>query len=161
VKRVGAKPESLYKKTPHGETSHLDRYERVQQRSKRRRLELEQVGVVEDIESVQSLNDQGCDGVSSQTDIDGIYIKSNESEIQRLRDENTSLKKAGIIRFSKEDLNGNDEKVKHFTGLQTFVLLMKLFQYLELYLPTSGVLHSFRMMMMTLMRLRLYINISL
>jgi hypothetical protein len=78
------KPESLYKKTLHGETPHLDRYERVQQRSKRRGLELEQVEVVEDIESVQSLNDQDCEGVSSKTDIDGIYIKSMESEIQRL-----------------------------------------------------------------------------
>ena len=77
----------------------MDRYKRVQQRCKRKRLDL----CCEDEESAPEVTDIDLEGVSSQTDMDGLFINSMESEIERLRQENQKLKKDGIVRLSKED----------------------------------------------------------
>lgn len=151
----GSNPEPVVSTPLHSATPHVDRYKRVQERSKRKRLEL----IQNDEESTFESSDSGCEGVASQTDMDGIFINSMDCEIRRLREENLKLKKDNVVRLSKEDFEGNCEKVKHLTGLSTFALLMTLFSYLEPHLQPSGVLDQFRMMILTLMRLRLNLSV--
>lgn len=82
-----------------------------------------------------------------------------ECEISALRAENQHLKSQLSDKYSEKDFEGNDEKVKHLTGLSSYEMLMFLFQYLSPFLPSSLVLSQFRTFSLTLMRLRLNLSV--
>ncbi|WAR19585.1 hypothetical protein MAR_001423 [Mya arenaria] len=96
-------------------------------------------------------------GTSSQTDLSSLVIDSVFNELAHVKKENDSFREQlktqtpYCIEFFKE----NDDKVKYFTGLTSFLVLMELFGYLEGHLPAKVLLSKFQCLIMTLMKLRL------
>ena len=97
----------------------------------------------------------------TQTDFDLMHhIASLELEVKtlRLRAENVDLKERLNARtFSEETFQNEDEKVKFYTGLPNFLMLMALFNYLTEHISSGprSVTTKFQEMLMVLMRLRL------
>ncbi|WAR23634.1 hypothetical protein MAR_037303, partial [Mya arenaria] len=100
-------------------------------------------------------------GTSSQTDLSSqfmtLVIDSVFNELAHVKKENDSLREQlktqtlyCIVLFKE-----NDDKVKYFTGLTSFLVLMELFCYLESHLPAKVLLTKFQCFIMTLMKLRL------
>ncbi|KAK3605553.1 hypothetical protein CHS0354_013194 [Potamilus streckersoni] len=85
-----------------------------------------------------------------------------DSEIQHLITENTLLKnKLSSYKMNQESFCDNEEKVKYYTGMPSYMTLMTLFEFVAPYIPTSRGLEvgKFEKMIKTLMRLKL--NLSL
>lgn len=77
-------------------------------------------------------------------------------EINRLQEENQELKSKLRKRELNEDFLKNDsEKVKYYTGLPCFAILLLLFNNVKSFLPAAKKLSHFQMILLTLMRLRL------
>jgi len=85
------------------------------------------------------------------------FCSYRRAEINRLLNENGELKCALAKRkMDEESLKGDDAKVKYYTGLPCFGLLMGLLSTVMPYLPSSfRTLSPFQMVFLTLMRLRL------
>ncbi|KAG7257696.1 hypothetical protein CRUP_001750, partial [Coryphaenoides rupestris] len=85
------------------------------------------------------------------------FCRYRRTEINRLLNENRELKCALAKRkMDEESLKEDDAKVKYYTGLPCFGLLMGLLSTVMPYLPTSfRTLSPFQMVFLTLMRLRL------
>lgn len=92
-----------------------------------------------------------------QTDIESSSLKTMEKELQQLRTESRKMKETltNVNLFSRSSFEGNDEKVKYFTGLPCFTILSTLFVFLEPFLPPKQSLDKFECFMLTLNRLRL------
>ena len=73
----------------------------------------------------------------TQTDLDGPLLSSIQRELQELTNEVASLKSEiqQSTRFDKSEFVNNDDKVKYFTGLPSYSILLALFMYF-------GALHS-------------------
>lgn len=102
-------------------------------------------------------------GVPCQTDVDQpLYLAMNE-ELQSLRSENIDLKEQ-VLTLSNthkiEEYEGNDDKVKYFTGLPTFTVLLALFHHLKPALPKKQTLDTFQILIMSLMRMRLNLPVQ-
>ena len=81
-----------------------------------------------------------------------------EEECYRLRDENLELKNSQSMSLNKEALDGADERVKFYTGLPSYVILMAVFSFVSAHIPESCSLNSltnFQQFLMVLMKLRL------
>lgn len=82
-------------------------------------------------------------------------------ELQKLRTENIDLN-AQIQRVSQkyvqEAFTGKYDKVLYYIGLPTFEILMSLFSYLESYIPVKKSTSKLKMLILTLMRLRLNVT---
>ena len=81
-----------------------------------------------------------------------------EEECYRLRDENLELKNSQSMSLNKEALDGADERVKFYTGLPSYVILMAVFNFVSAHIPESCSLNSltnFQQFLMVLMKLRL------
>ncbi|KAK7925875.1 hypothetical protein WMY93_008185 [Mugilogobius chulae] len=85
----------------------------------------------------------------------------NRKEIDRLLQENRELKSELKKReLNEEFLKDNTEKVKYYTGLPCFAVLISLFRNVQVFLPTNNKLTPFQMLLLTLMRLRLDLPIQ-
>lgn len=90
-------------------------------------------------------------------------IESMTSELQKLRTENIELKAEMDLaanKFDKQYFDGKNDRVLYFTGLQTFHILLALYTFLEPALPVKKTVNKFKMLILTLMRLRLNVSAS-
>ncbi|XP_060592044.1 uncharacterized protein LOC132746808 [Ruditapes philippinarum] len=99
-------------------------------------------------------------GVSVQTDLDAPLMHAHFEEIQKLRSEKCELELTvnSLDKFDVEFFRGNDDRVKHLTGLPSFLMIQLLFEFIEPYLPNCVVLSKFKLMTMTLMKLRMNLS---
>ena len=71
------------------------------------------------------------------------YLDALEKECNHLRSENVELKKSISTKFPcEETLDGDDEQVKFYTGLPTFVTLMAIFRFVSSHFGSSDTSHS-------------------
>ncbi|XP_038044401.1 uncharacterized protein LOC119719148 [Patiria miniata] len=103
----------------------------------------------------QSTSEEAC-----QTDLDSNSMKSTQTELQRLLEENRKLKEQlaeSNNNFDRQFFQDNDENVKHFTGLSSFAILDVLFTYLETFIVCSCLnkLTKFQQLVLCLIKLRL------
>ena len=103
--------------------------------------------------------------VCTQTDtaITGGDIDGLTSELNRLLDENRDLKKQLKEKeITREAFEGDDVKVKFYTGLPSFASLMVVFNHIAPLLPQGArrALSPFQMLIMTLMRLCLNLPVQ-
>uniref|UniRef100_A0A3Q4I4M1 THAP-type domain-containing protein n=1 Tax=Neolamprologus brichardi TaxID=32507 RepID=A0A3Q4I4M1_NEOBR len=87
---------------------------------------------------------------------DCVCNEQGRAEINRLLEENrllrSQLQKTELNEhFLKDDI----EKVRYYTGLHCYAVLMSLFNTVKDFLPVSKKLTGFQMLLLTLMRLRL------
>ncbi|XP_025764151.1 uncharacterized protein LOC112847211 [Oreochromis niloticus] len=87
---------------------------------------------------------------------DCVCNEQGRAEINRLLEENRLLRS----QLQKTELNENflkddTEKVRYYTGLHCYAVLMSLFNTVKDFLPVSKKLTGFQMLLLTLMRLRL------
>jgi hypothetical protein len=61
-------------------------------------------------------------------------------------------------KYEQEAFTGKNDKVLYYTGLPTFEILKSLFSYLESYIPVKKSIRKFKMLILTLMRLRLNVT---
>ena len=109
------------------------------------------------------------DGVCCQTDtsVQDIELLMTEcqtlkAECQSLRTENIILKgKLNELSIQESDaFKNNNDKVKFFTGLPHFAVLMVIFNFVSPLLKQNGNLTKFQQVILTLMRLRLNISVQ-
>ena len=101
--------------------------------------------------------------VETQTDLTCEFIFAMESELQSLRTEIDDLKEqveTANSKYDQADFEGKNEKVLHYTGLQTFQILLTLFTYLEPFMPQKKSMTKFQMLILTIMRHRLNVSES-
>ena len=87
-----------------------------------------------------------------------------QDELQNLRTDNAKLAdcmSSHSSKFPQSDFDGDDEKVKYFTGLPKCTILLALFTFLEHSLPTKQSLDKFPILIMCFKRLRLYLPLQL
>ncbi|XP_041354152.1 uncharacterized protein LOC121371985 [Gigantopelta aegis] len=103
-------------------------------------------------------------GTAIQTDIDQPLFSAMHEELQSLRTENVTLSRqicSASSQFKVFEFEGDDEKVKYFTGLPKFTLLISIFHFLESCLPMKQSLDKFQILILCLMRLRLNLSLQL
>ena len=147
-------------KKRHASETGSDRYDRMLDR-KRRKSEIDESVAVAVEEEIANDGSPEETGMYFQTDIDKDLMDAMQSELQQLRTENTDLKDRVMsleTKFSMDYFRDNDEKVKHLTGLQTYTTLVILYQFLEPFLPTSLIMNKFKVMTLTLVKLRLNLS---
>nr|XP_002732168.1 PREDICTED: uncharacterized protein LOC100375462 [Saccoglossus kowalevskii] len=144
------------------QTMAVNRYNRLHNRQKRKAEEkiviVEEGLALENKENATSTTEFG-----TQTDLTTSMLKSMGNELQALRTENQSLKEQlskYTNKMSQVDLEGDNEKVKFFTGISSFAILISLYNFIEQHLPPRTSLDKFRMFMLTLMRLRLNLSVQ-
>ena len=99
----------------------------------------------------------------TQTDLTHEFITKMEEEINALTQERLALEeKVKQCKLDEEYFRGNDEKVKFYTGLPSFVCLMIVFEFVSSDISVTGrsVLTKFQQVVMTLMRLRLNLSVQ-
>ncbi|XP_052802920.1 uncharacterized protein LOC128233081 [Mya arenaria] len=143
------------------ETPSVSRYNRIKNRTQRRLYSEEIRGdeidsVIEDFDDVNVNSKFVSTGV--QTGITFSFINGMECEINSLRSELESIKKQQTVLFNEEFFVEDDDKVKQLTGINTYAVLMVVFEYLANFLPCSESLSKFEIFIMTLMRLRLNLS---
>jgi hypothetical protein len=90
-------------------------------------------------------------------------IGSMESEMQRLLEENNKLKNiCNETVFSHEYFIDNNAKVKYYTGLPNYNVLMAVFRLLEHHIPITdrSSLSKFQQLILTLIKLRLSLSVQ-
>lgn len=100
---------------------------------------------------------------SSQTDLSCSTIKAMESEMNRLTVENMTLKEiVAKNNISDDTFKDDDEKVRLYTGLPSFAVLMTLFNFLEpdLIQAQNSALTKFQKVILVLMRLKLNLSVQ-
>ncbi|KAK7150960.1 hypothetical protein R3I93_012027 [Phoxinus phoxinus] len=89
------------------------------------------------------------------------FCGQRQDEINRLLEENRQLKEEiSKKNFDERFFEGNEIKVKYYTGLPCFAVLMGVLTQLLPCLQTSRKLSPFQMVLLTLMRLRLNLPIQ-
>ncbi|XP_062571986.1 uncharacterized protein LOC134233943 [Saccostrea cucullata] len=102
-------------------------------------------------------------GKCTQTDLTSDVIGAMNSELNRLTVENIQLReKLASVTISEDTFKDDDEKVKLFTGLPAFSVLMTLFSFIESAIPQGkqSFLSKFQKLVMVLMRLKLNLPVS-
>ena len=101
--------------------------------------------------------------VGCQTETTSEYISQLEKELQLRTAEIHDLKQKILEgSLNEEGFKDNDEKVRFYTGLPNFMVLMTLFNFLEGCVTTTArtSLSKFQQFIMTLMRLRLNLTLT-
>ncbi|XP_070197777.1 uncharacterized protein [Littorina saxatilis] len=150
--------------------TNLGRHERQKGRSLRKHASLQQNEVDG---SSTTLQDSDClsDGVeeellheqSVQVDFTSEPITALNDEVNCLREENQSLKELlDAKQMNQKAFEGNDDMVKYYTGLPSFAMLTVLLGIVQPHLPQGNrrVLSPFKMLLITLMRLRLNLPVQ-
>lgn len=84
------------------------------------------------------------------------FCERNSAEVNRLLQENRELRCELNKRKMDEDfLKGDTNKVRYYTGIPCFAILLSLFTTVKAFLPVTKKLSSFQMLLLTLIRLRL------
>ncbi|XP_070180904.1 uncharacterized protein [Littorina saxatilis] len=99
-----------------------------------------------------------------QTEKDAVVAENNsfKSEVQALTEENMHMKeKLASVTWCEDSFRDDDNKVKYYTGLPSFVLLMALLKELSPHITTGPrtATTKFQQLLMVLMRLRLNLPI--
>ena len=129
----------------------------------RRKMEASQSKVHIVVQSADDPSEIMDASKGTQTDLDGPLLSSIQRELQELTNEVASLKSEiqQSTKFDKSEFESNDDKVKYFTGLPSYSILLALFTYLEPYIPTKPLLNKFRLLILTLIHLRLNLPFQL
>ncbi|XP_050697332.1 uncharacterized protein LOC126985881 isoform X2 [Eriocheir sinensis] len=107
-----------------------------------------------DIDQLQIADPHKTDS-STMTDMYASYITSLDQECQALRNKCFALEeKRNKLSLAEEAFKGNDAKVKYFTGLPTFSVLMDTFSFISDHLEDQPRLTKFQQYVLTLMRLK-------
>ena len=118
-----------------------------------------------EVEHASAASDSDLEsGTAVQTDINQSLFTSMQDELQNLRTDNAKLAdcmSSHSSKFPQSDFDGDDEKVKYFTGLPKCTILLALFTFLEHSLPTKQSLDKFPILIMCFKRLRLYLPLQL
>jgi hypothetical protein len=107
-------------------------------------------------------SDEQDTGVHDENDSE-MLMKMMRDEVQQLTTENMKLRdELQSFKFSEEVFENNEEKVRYFTGLPKYILLMGIFNIVEPYIVVTGksVLSKFEQFVMVLMRLRLNLSVQ-
>ncbi|XP_026044370.1 uncharacterized protein LOC113034194 [Astatotilapia calliptera] len=87
---------------------------------------------------------------------DCVCNEQGRAEINRLLEENRLLRsQLQKTELNEHFLKDDTEKVRYYTGLHCYAVLMSLFNTVKDFLPISKKLTGFQMLLLTLMRLRL------
>lgn len=98
---------------------------------------------------------------STMTDIILEYINSLELECQSQRNKCYQLEEQNDrLSLSEKSFEGSDEKVKYHTGLPTFHVLMHILNFVNEHLKQLSCLTAFQHLILTLMRIRLNLNVQ-
>ena len=100
---------------------------------------------------------------ASLTDLGSSTLKAMEFELNRLTVENMTLREiVAKTNISEEIFKNDDEKVRLYTGLPSFVVLMTLFNFIEPDLTQSAnsALSKFQKVILVLMRLKLNLSVQ-
>uniref|UniRef100_A0A8C5GX67 Uncharacterized LOC114473450 n=1 Tax=Gouania willdenowi TaxID=441366 RepID=A0A8C5GX67_GOUWI len=150
-----------------------DRYQRKTERaSKRKRTKVAetQLELQTSLQQVESLPSEAVEDdtlvFESNTVVSTVQtdIGSLQKEMQRLTIENMVLKKEiSNHQVTPDAFKDNDEKVKYFTGLPNFLVLMSVFKFVSASLKQNERTSfcEFQQLIMTFMRLRLNMPMSL
>ena len=143
-------------------TSATARYERSKNRNTKKTEVSSTMSTVSDIGEEDRLLDSDTSS-PTQTDLTHEFITKMEEEINALTQERLALEeKVKQCKLDEEYFRGNDEKVKFYTGLPSFVCLMIVFEFVSSDISVTGrsVLTKFQQVVMTLMRLRLNLSVQ-
>ena len=101
-------------------------------------------------------------GVACQTEMCADDMISLEKECQSLRSENIVLKEMvkGTSFHTEESFRDNDDKVKAFTGLPSYISLMAVFKIAKINLRDTPSATAFQQVLLTLMRLHLNLTVQ-
>ena len=116
-------------------------------------------GRLETRESEHKISASETNGSETPRNISQLTME----ELNRLTVENMELKaQLKANEFSPEFFEGNDERVRYFTGLSSYLILMAVFNFLQAYIPRTAknVLTEFQMLVLVLMRLRLNVPVQ-
>ncbi len=92
---------------------------------------------------------------STETDLRAKDLDKMEKDLK------AAQARVDKMSLDEESFRGNDEKVKTFTGLPTFTILMALFTIVKPFLKTkSPVMSPFSQFLMTLMRLKMNLGVD-
>ncbi|XP_055499203.1 uncharacterized protein LOC129701792 [Leucoraja erinacea] len=96
---------------------------------------------------------------STQTELCAADITVPEAQADNNNKEMANARQeAAQIKFTQESFPKDDEKVKFYTGLPTFSILMLVFDYVEDKLPNRDSLTHFQQLLIILMKLRLAVS---
>ncbi|XP_076358805.1 uncharacterized protein LOC143251243 [Tachypleus tridentatus] len=99
--------------------------------------------------------------ISIQTDPSMTDIEALQIECQQLRTENIALReKLDSISFDQKSLEKDDKKVNVLTGLNSYAILMCLYNLLSTVLRPMESLSVFQQILITLLRLRFNMNMQ-
>ncbi|XP_029957071.1 uncharacterized protein LOC115395600 [Salarias fasciatus] len=102
-------------------------------------------------------------GQECQTDLTGTAITGMQDEINRLTAENLGLKKKlATAEFGEESLKDDEEKVRFYTGLPTYAVLMMVLGLVSDHISVTArsSLTKFQQVFMVLMKLRLHTSVQ-
>nr|XP_033940136.1 DNA repair protein RAD52 homolog isoform X1 [Pseudochaenichthys georgianus]XP_033940137.1 DNA repair protein RAD52 homolog isoform X1 [Pseudochaenichthys georgianus] len=97
-------------------------------------------------------------GTATQTDLTGEMIDKMSFEINNVTTENVNLKEKLVkSTISESTFKGDDDRVRFYTGLPTFAILMMVYNLVELHISVNAKssLSKFQQFILTLMKLRL------
>ena len=106
-------------------------------------------GRLETRESEHKISASETNGSETPRNISQLTME----ELNRLTVENMELKdQLKANEFSPEFFEGNDERVRYFTGLSSYLILMAVFNFLQAYIPQTAknVLTEFQMLVLVL-----------
>ena len=152
------------------------RYDRARERLKRKRTREEmEVSAENGAPAEKGSSSDVCvhapaeTGTSCPTNL-SLNLKmvaSMESELNQLHAENSELKKSTQLEFTPDFFlsdkgKHDDEKVKYYTGLTNYTVLMGLFSFLESNIShtSRNRLSKFQQLLLTLIKLRLNLTIQ-
>ena len=136
-----------------------ERYERAQRRSKRPRLNEEDVADPDEsvFEDEEAAEQELVSGEEVQTVLMCADIQSLEGDLAQLRATVSSKQNS----FTKEEFQSNDKKVSYFTGLPNWEIFAMLLDYVGPALfKGNAALNPFQQLLLTLARLRLNLPVQ-
>lgn len=99
--------------------------------------------------------------VCTQTDLSMDHISAMELELQNLRDETRDIMADKSRQFlQKSSFENNDEKVRVFTGLPSFTVLMIFYDDVKVCLKDIPTMMCFQQFLLACMRLRLNLTVQ-
>jgi len=114
------------------------------------KLQEEKSKLVQKVEALSST----CKQLRSRCEQLEVDNTSRAEEMEKIE------KHLKLSTFDEDSFKNNDEKVRFYTGLTNWNILLTLFTYLQSYLPVTSrtSLTAFQQLMLTLMRLRLSLS---
>ncbi|XP_016100839.1 uncharacterized protein [Sinocyclocheilus grahami] len=89
------------------------------------------------------------------------FCEQSSAELSRLLQENRELRsELNKFKMDEEFFKDNTEKVRYYTGLPCFAIVMSMFTTVKPFLPVAKKLSQFQMVLLTLIRLRLDLPIQ-